>query len=148
MSHWFLPTGGDGRQLGGSVHGLGIGAAAASQQGTTGESQRHSSGERVASLGYLTQLARAADALGYEGVLTPTSPQPSGVHGAGVPPRRRAAWSGSRAAPPGRLGWLCKKAWHLGDCPLEVAGADVGFTGRRVPECLHQEVHSRVVGAA
>ncbi len=70
--HWFLPTGGDGRQLGGSVHGLGIGATGASQQGTKGASQRHSSGERVASLDYLTQLARAADALGYEGVLTPT----------------------------------------------------------------------------
>ena len=24
--HWFLPTGGDGRRLGGSVHGVGIGA--------------------------------------------------------------------------------------------------------------------------
>jgi alkanesulfonate monooxygenase len=54
------------------VHGLGIGATGASQQGTTGASQRHSSGERAASLDYLTQLARAADALGYEGVLTPT----------------------------------------------------------------------------
>ena len=32
------------------------------------------------------------------------------------------------------LGWLGQKAWHLGDCRLEVAGADVGFTGRRVPE--------------
>jgi hypothetical protein len=46
------------------------------------------------------------------------------------------------------LGWLGKKAWHLGDCHLEVAGTDVGFTGRHVPERLHQKVHSRVVGAA
>ncbi len=27
------------------------------------------------------------------------------------------------------FGWLCKKAWHLADCLLEVAGADVGFIG-------------------
>ncbi|MCW2522034.1 MAG: ssuD2 [Frankiales bacterium] len=62
--HWFLPTGGDGRRLGGSVHGVGIGAPnAAAGRGA---------GERAPSLGYLSQLARAADQLGYEGVLTPT----------------------------------------------------------------------------
>lgn len=72
LFHWFLPTGGDGRRLGGSVHGLDIGAehkpgaaATAPGNGTTGDA-------RAASLDYLTQLARAADSLGYEGVLTPT----------------------------------------------------------------------------
>ncbi|MEV4630361.1 LLM class flavin-dependent oxidoreductase [Micromonospora sp. NPDC049523] len=63
--HWFLPTGGDGRRLGGSVHGLDIGGTAARTGKTDGR-------ERPASLDYLTQLARAADTLGYEGVLTPT----------------------------------------------------------------------------
>lgn len=58
--HWFLPTGGDGRDLSSGVHGLGIG-------GATG-----ASAARPASLAYLTQLARAADDLGYEAVLTPT----------------------------------------------------------------------------
>ena len=62
--HWFLPTGGDGRSLGGAVHGLGIGAK--------GPSQGRSPGERPPSLEYLSQLARAADQLGYEAVLTPT----------------------------------------------------------------------------
>jgi alkanesulfonate monooxygenase len=64
--HWFLPTGGDGRRLGGSVHGVGIGA-----QGG-GADAGPTAGERPASLGYLSQLAEAADDLGYEGVLTPT----------------------------------------------------------------------------
>jgi alkanesulfonate monooxygenase len=59
--HWFLPTGGDGRSLAAGVHGLGIGGP-----GPAG------SAARPASLDYLTQLARAADSLGYEAVLTPT----------------------------------------------------------------------------
>ncbi|MCW2495656.1 LLM class flavin-dependent oxidoreductase [Jatrophihabitans sp.] len=58
--HWFLPTGGDGRTLANGVHGLGIGGSA------SGESAR------PASLEYLSQLAQAADSLGYEAVLTPT----------------------------------------------------------------------------
>lgn len=61
--HWFLPTGGDGRSLASGVHGLGIGGRL---EGTVG------SARRPASLQYLTQIAQAADALGYEGVLTPT----------------------------------------------------------------------------
>jgi alkanesulfonate monooxygenase len=66
--HWFLPTGGDGRRLGGTVHGLGIGTTGVGspQPGATGVE------EREATLDYLMQLARAADSLGYEGVLTPT----------------------------------------------------------------------------
>ena len=45
---WFLPTHGDGRYLGSEV------------------------GARQVSLGYLSQIARAADELGYYGVLLPT----------------------------------------------------------------------------
>jgi alkanesulfonate monooxygenase len=61
--YWFLPTGGDGRALGGPVHGTGIGGASRAPSAP---------GVRPASLSYLTQLAQAADSLGYEGVLTPT----------------------------------------------------------------------------
>ena len=45
---WFLPTHGDGRYLGSEI------------------------GARHVSLGYLSQIARAADELGYYGVLLPT----------------------------------------------------------------------------
>ncbi len=62
--HWFLPTNGDSRtdlSLGNAVgaHGARIDAAT-----TT---------ERQADLGYLSQVARAAEALGFEAALTPTS---------------------------------------------------------------------------
>jgi alkanesulfonate monooxygenase len=60
--HWFLPTGGDGRRLTGNVHGLGIGGVAVATDRA----------ERPATLEYLSQLARATDALGYDAVLTPT----------------------------------------------------------------------------
>jgi alkanesulfonate monooxygenase len=53
--HWFLPTQGDGRRL--------------------IEGPRHAGvagGPRAASLGYLTQVALAAEELGFEGALTPT----------------------------------------------------------------------------
>ena len=72
--HWFLPTGGDGRTLAGGVHGLGIGGSddvAARGDGVRPDTVR-SPHARPASLDYLTQLARAADSLGYEAVLTPT----------------------------------------------------------------------------
>ena len=69
LFHWFLPTGGDGRRLGGAVHGVGIGAQGG---GTEGGGTPSAGGERPATLGYLSQLAEAADELGYEGVLTPT----------------------------------------------------------------------------
>jgi alkanesulfonate monooxygenase len=55
--HWFLPTYGDGRQLVGGGHGVPIGSAG---------------GVRPATLGYLTQVARAAEQLGFEAALTPT----------------------------------------------------------------------------
>ncbi|HTR74191.1 MAG TPA: LLM class flavin-dependent oxidoreductase [Solirubrobacterales bacterium] len=62
--HWFLPTNGDSRtdlSLGNAVgaHGARIDAAT-----TT---------ERRADLGYMAQIARAAEALGFEAALTPTS---------------------------------------------------------------------------
>jgi len=55
--HWFLPTYGDSRYIVGGGHGLPAGAAG---------------GDRPASLGYLTQLVRAAEEVGFEGALTPT----------------------------------------------------------------------------
>jgi alkanesulfonate monooxygenase len=53
--HWFLPTAGDG-------HGITSGGQAAATVDT----------ERPPELGYLTLVARAAERLGFAGVLTPT----------------------------------------------------------------------------
>jgi alkanesulfonate monooxygenase len=53
--HWFLPTQGDGRRL---IEGERPAGAAG--------------GPRPATLGYLTQVARAAEELGFEAALTPT----------------------------------------------------------------------------
>ncbi|MEU9856292.1 LLM class flavin-dependent oxidoreductase [Streptomyces sp. NPDC047974] len=55
--HWFLPTNGDSRHVVGGGHGTAVTA--------TG-------GDRPPSVGYLTQIARAAEDLGFTGVLTPT----------------------------------------------------------------------------
>ncbi|QIQ03927.1 LLM class flavin-dependent oxidoreductase [Streptomyces liangshanensis] len=55
--HWFLPTYGDSRHVVGGGHGLPAGAAG---------------GQRPADLGYLTQIGRAAEQLGFVGALTPT----------------------------------------------------------------------------
>jgi alkanesulfonate monooxygenase len=69
--HWFLPTGGDDSVLDSSSHGVGINdhrsdsARAAAAAAITAT-------HRPATLEYLTQIARAADSLGYESVLTPT----------------------------------------------------------------------------
>jgi len=54
---WFLPTNGDGRELVGGGHGVGTGSAGRIRQ---------------ASLPYLTQVAQAAEHVGFSGVLTPT----------------------------------------------------------------------------
>jgi alkanesulfonate monooxygenase len=56
--HWFLPTTGDSRGIVGHFHGTGITTANASV--------------RPPDLGYLTQVARAAEQVGFTGVLTPT----------------------------------------------------------------------------
>lgn len=53
--HWFLPTNGDSRGIVGGGHGA--------------DSQ---TGERFPDLGYLAQVARAAEYNGFESVLTPT----------------------------------------------------------------------------
>lgn len=55
--HWFLPTYGDSRHVVGGGHGMPAGAAG---------------GQRPADLGYLTQIGRAAEQLGFVGALTPT----------------------------------------------------------------------------
>ncbi|MYW89824.1 LLM class flavin-dependent oxidoreductase [Amycolatopsis rubida] len=55
--HWFLPTAGDGRTIVERFH-------ANKSQGP--------SAQRPADLDYLAQVARAAERLGFEGVLTPT----------------------------------------------------------------------------
>nr|WP_284289439.1 LLM class flavin-dependent oxidoreductase [Angustibacter aerolatus] len=56
--HWFLTTSGDGRTIVGAYHG-------AAGRATT-------RGVREPDIDYLAQQARAADALGFTGVLTPT----------------------------------------------------------------------------
>ncbi|SBT43579.1 LLM class flavin-dependent oxidoreductase [Micromonospora narathiwatensis] len=55
--HWFLPTYGDSRNIVGGGHGVPVGTAG---------------GARPASVGYLGQIARGAEQLGFVGVLTPT----------------------------------------------------------------------------
>jgi alkanesulfonate monooxygenase len=55
--HWFLPTNGDSRDIVGGGHGVPTGAAG---------------GARPASVGYLGQIARTAEQLGFVGALTPT----------------------------------------------------------------------------
>jgi alkanesulfonate monooxygenase len=55
--HWFLPTNGDSRHVVGGSHGTPVGAKG---------------GDRPPGIGYLTQVARAAEDLGFTGVLTPT----------------------------------------------------------------------------
>ncbi len=55
--HWFLPTNGDSRHLVGGGHG------------TPASASGH---DRPPSVGYLAQIARAAEQLGFVGALTPT----------------------------------------------------------------------------
>jgi alkanesulfonate monooxygenase len=55
--HWFLPTSGDSREIVGGGHGA---------------VQNSVSQRREPTIGYLTQIARAAEQLGFVGVLTPT----------------------------------------------------------------------------
>ncbi|MFE7776415.1 LLM class flavin-dependent oxidoreductase [Streptomyces sp. NPDC057445] len=55
--HWFLPTNGDSRHVVGGGHGTPVTAAA---------------GDRPPSISYLSQIARAAEDLGFTGALTPT----------------------------------------------------------------------------
>jgi alkanesulfonate monooxygenase len=55
--HWFLPTNGDSRHVVGGGHGTPVTAAG---------------GDRPPEVGYLSQIARAAEGLGFVGALTPT----------------------------------------------------------------------------
>jgi alkanesulfonate monooxygenase len=74
--HWFLPTSGDGRAIIGRGHSLPLGssggavATAAESNGSrvTGAAMA----DRPPSLEYLGQIARSAEQLGFEAVLTPT----------------------------------------------------------------------------
>ncbi|MBO1332330.1 LLM class flavin-dependent oxidoreductase [Streptomyces sp. VRA16 Mangrove soil] len=62
--HWFLPTGGDGRTLV-DRHAFSAGALGRTPGGAI-------AGVRAPDLGYLVQIAMAAEQLGFEAVLTPT----------------------------------------------------------------------------
>ncbi len=55
--HWFLPTNGDSRDIVGGGHGVPVGSAG---------------GVRPLTIGYLGQIARSAEQLGFAGALTPT----------------------------------------------------------------------------
>jgi alkanesulfonate monooxygenase len=61
--HWFLPTNGDSRT------DLSLGNAV----GAAGSRVREGGAERVPALGYIGQIARSAEQLGFTGALTPTS---------------------------------------------------------------------------
>lgn len=58
--HWFLPTSGDSRHVVGGGHGSPLSGVSA---------------DRPPTLGYLGQIARAAEQLGFTGALTPTGSQ-------------------------------------------------------------------------
>ncbi len=64
--HWFLPTTGDGRTLVGGGHGVPGGL------GHPGGRAGTANAFRPPSIDYLAQVARTAELLDYEGVLTPT----------------------------------------------------------------------------
>src|ERR687893_1305296 len=55
--HWLLPTNGDSRDIVSGGHGVPVGAAG---------------GVRPMTIGYLGQIARSAEQLGFVGALTPT----------------------------------------------------------------------------
>src|ERR1700754_630817 len=66
--HWFLPTSGDARSLVGAGQGAGD-IPGASRGGLSGD---RAGGFREPSIDYLADVARTAEKLGFEGVLTPT----------------------------------------------------------------------------
>jgi alkanesulfonate monooxygenase len=67
--HWFLPTTGDGRAIVGRGHSLPLaGPAASGSEGGGGPAPA----DRPADIEYLAQVARAAEQVGFEAVLTPT----------------------------------------------------------------------------
>ncbi len=74
--HWFLPTSGDGRAIMGRGHSLPLGSsgnALATQAATNGSRVTGAAAaDRPPDLAYLGQIARSAEQLGFEAVLTPT----------------------------------------------------------------------------
>jgi alkanesulfonate monooxygenase len=74
--HWFLPTSGDGRAIIGRGHSLPLGSsggALATEAATNGSKVTGAAAQtRPPSLEYLGQIARSAEQLGFEAVLTPT----------------------------------------------------------------------------
>jgi alkanesulfonate monooxygenase len=74
--HWFLPTSGDGRAIIGRGHSLPLGSsggALAAEAATNGSKVTGAAEQtRPPSLDYLGQIARSAEQLGFEAVLTPT----------------------------------------------------------------------------
>ncbi len=65
--HWFLPTSGDGRAITGRGHSLPPSGPAGASHVTGAAAAR-----RPPDIGYLGQIARSAEQLGFEAVLTPT----------------------------------------------------------------------------
>jgi len=63
--HWFLPTAGDSRSLVGAGQGV-------PHEVQSGLRETVTSGFRAPSIDYLADVARTAEQLGFEGVLTPT----------------------------------------------------------------------------
>src|SRR5687767_7405761 len=63
--HWFLPTAGDSRSLVGAGQGV-------PHEVHSGVGETITSGFRAPSIDYLADVARTAEQLGFEGVLTPT----------------------------------------------------------------------------
>jgi alkanesulfonate monooxygenase len=67
--HWFLPTSGDGRAIIGRGHSVPLIGTSA---GPGGRATGAWSAARAPDIDYLAQIARAAEQLGFTGVLTPT----------------------------------------------------------------------------
>ena len=68
--HWFLPTSGDGRSIVGRGHSVPIGPDGLPRP--KADEQAAATAIRPPDIDYLAQVARAAEANGFEGVLTPT----------------------------------------------------------------------------
>src|SRR5258708_19735902 len=72
--HWFLPTTGDGRSIMGRGHSLPPAGAPGSPAGRPDAPHIRGAAaqERPPDIEYLAQVARSAEQLGFEAVLTPT----------------------------------------------------------------------------
>jgi alkanesulfonate monooxygenase len=74
--HWFLPTSGDGRAIMGRGHSLPLGSSGSALGTESAANGARVTGaaaaDRPPDLSYLGQVARSAEQLGFEAVLTPT----------------------------------------------------------------------------